>query len=489
MRRAAVAAFLVALLFVGIPLTPPAARPAAAGSAQIDGQTYVSPTFGYRLAWDDSWLVTDVVTEAETDTLVLSNGLAFVQFTASPGFGGSAAACVADYEAALAFRAGAGNVEPVTDGGGAEVAADDASARAAFSYTLDFEDGGAIDIVDEVECRTLLGGAAMLQIVASTELVDYGAVQPAIEELKAGLALPSPGEPGPAFVSGRWRVAVAAAVRAPAVDTVRLRASDEREWVVVVADVTNWGDEEATFAPEEAALSLDDGARRAKLARRSTDAVARRLDIAPADPGSGVAIDPDETARVALVFRVAAAATGPALVLGEEHLPLADALAAGVDLEGLPAVVGPPELVEADVERVRDGGRLDVTLADGSEQRVRLIGVEAPTGAECYAEEAARRLDDLAGKRVWLERETPGDDDAERYVWVEGDEGTRALINHDLVAGGYTGAVDGEDGRFRAWLTAAGMGAQTEGFGLWSACTGLHGDDVPADDATPAAST
>src|SRR5262249_24424443 len=53
------------------------------------------------------------------------------------------------------------------------------------------------------------------------------------------------GEPGPVFVSGAWRISVVAGVRNPGLNAVGLKRKSGKDWIVVVADITNW-----TLKPE-----------------------------------------------------------------------------------------------------------------------------------------------------------------------------------------------------------------------------------------------
>jgi len=117
----------------------------------------------------------------------------------------------------------------------------------------------------------------------------------------------------------------------------------------------------------------------------------------------------------------------------------------------LPAVVVAQEAgaaADALVVHVQSGNTIDVQLADGSTQRVRMLGVNAPRidapgiGDECYGPEAAAFLADrVAGKLVRLEQEV-SDRDASgrllRHVWMwDADAGAEIFVGRLLVSEGY----------------------------------------------------
>jgi hypothetical protein len=63
-----------------------------------------------------------------------------------------------------------------------------------------------------------------------------------------------------------------------------------------------------------------------------------------------------------------------------------------------------------------------------------------------------------------------------RDVWAKQEDGTRVLLNQQLVAGGYVAvAVTSTTGRFLSWLQASQDAAQAKPSGLWAHCTGPHG--------------
>ena len=134
-----------------------------------------------------------------------------------------------------------------------------------------------------------------------------------------------------------------------------------------------------------------------------------------------------------------------------------------------------------------DGDTLDVDF-DGTEERIRLIGVDTPESVardrpvQCFGSEAAAYLRALLpeGTEVRVERDVEGRDRYGRllgYVYRRGDD---LLVNLALVEQGYADAVSfGDNEALLGTLVAAEVEARASGRGLWSACGGPDGDIGP----------
>jgi len=134
----------------------------------------------------------------------------------------------------------------------------------------------------------------------------------------------------------------------------------------------------------------------------------------------------------------------------------------------------------ATVEFVVDGDTIDV-LIDGSEERVRLLGIDTPETRlddgppECYGPEATAFTTSLlpAGTAVRLERDVVGRDDYGRllaYVY-RADDGM--LVNEELIRQGYARPLRIEpNGVLADHFVAAAVAAEAAGVGLWAACGG-----------------
>jgi micrococcal nuclease len=127
----------------------------------------------------------------------------------------------------------------------------------------------------------------------------------------------------------------------------------------------------------------------------------------------------------------------------------------------------------ATVARILDGDTIE--LADG--ERVRLVQIDAPerSEGECYAEQAASRLERLVppGSEIRLENDAALDAVDRfgrllRYVFVDGEN-----VNLELASRGSVGVYffEGARGRYADDLLAAARAARAAGRGLWGACS------------------
>ncbi|OFX07981.1 MAG: hypothetical protein A2516_10935 [Alphaproteobacteria bacterium RIFOXYD12_FULL_60_8] len=140
--------------------------------------------------------------------------------------------------------------------------------------------------------------------------------------------------------------------------------------------------------------------------------------------------------------------------------------------------------LRASVVSVIDGDTFNVRLADGSEERVRFLNIDAPEmyppGAdpECYAMEAHRRVEGLVppGGPVWLTFDSVARDRYGRslaHVFA-GDRPVAGLpdwINLRLVQEGYARSyVFPDNATFRGTFEGTEAEAAAAGRGLWAAC-------------------
>ncbi len=122
----------------------------------------------------------------------------------------------------------------------------------------------------------------------------------------------------------------------------------------------------------------------------------------------------------------------------------------------------------ATVTEVVDGDTLEVRLADGRVERLRLVGINTPEDGECLADEAARRLTVLVlGGRVRLVRDQSDRDQYGRllrHVLVGGRSVGEVLVSEGLA---FSRAYPPDTGQQVA-LDAAQGRAQAAGVGLWA---------------------
>lgn len=123
------------------------------------------------------------------------------------------------------------------------------------------------------------------------------------------------------------------------------------------------------------------------------------------------------------------------------------------------------------VVSVVDGDTLRVRFDDGTEEKVRLIGMDAPEVGECYHDRAAAALRNLVGDR--LVTMVPDQSDRDRYGrllrYVFVGEDPPVFVNGALVEGGYAVSrrYDPDTSR-QAELEEAQQRARDRSAGLWA---------------------
>ena len=134
----------------------------------------------------------------------------------------------------------------------------------------------------------------------------------------------------------------------------------------------------------------------------------------------------------------------------------------------------------ATVVYVTDGDTIEVDF-DGTQERVRLIGIDTPetkkpdTPVQCFGPEATAFTESLlpVGTPVYLERDVEARDPYGRllaYVYLAGD-GT--FVNLQIVAEGYAQPLTiAPNVAHSTEFVAAARAAEAANLGLWARCTG-----------------
>jgi micrococcal nuclease len=140
------------------------------------------------------------------------------------------------------------------------------------------------------------------------------------------------------------------------------------------------------------------------------------------------------------------------------------------------------EVVRGTVDGVIDGDTIQAVV-DGQRIDIRLIGVDAPEGDECYGNESRTVLASLTiGQTVVLASDGPDTDSAGRalrYVLIEGDPAV--LVNAVLVSSG--AAVALHSGHLmEADFLARGDQAYASGNGMWGTFVCGHPEDGVSPD-------
>jgi micrococcal nuclease len=135
--------------------------------------------------------------------------------------------------------------------------------------------------------------------------------------------------------------------------------------------------------------------------------------------------------------------------------------------------------IAAQVTHVVDGDTIDVSVAGGAPERVRLLGIDTPetvkpnTPVQCFGPEASARTKALLppGTAVVLQRDAEARDRYGRllaYVWRRRDG---LFVNRSLVTDGFARILSIEPNiAHRSDLGAARAEAATAGRGLWGTC-------------------
>lgn len=136
---------------------------------------------------------------------------------------------------------------------------------------------------------------------------------------------------------------------------------------------------------------------------------------------------------------------------------------------GDPDLAAPPGAELVTVASITDGDTLTVVLADGRSDTVRLIGINTPESAECFAEEATDLLAALVppGSQIAMTVDTSDRDPFGRllrYLWVG-----QMSVNEELVRRGAAIARRyPPDTALTERFEAAQASAQSAELGLWA---------------------
>lgn len=185
-HRAVAVAMLALLGLAGLPGPSPV-------RAQIDGDTFADPDYGYTLTWDgDVWSPSD----DQSGDLVLESDLVQIFFQSGQFYDGDAVACRDDLVDRLPDDPTVESVEAADDLADA-VAEDDGRAYATLrvEITPDGTDEPRT-FAERIECRTVVAGEAVLAITWLAPIDDYDDAATQVADLLAALDVPTFQAPG-----------------------------------------------------------------------------------------------------------------------------------------------------------------------------------------------------------------------------------------------------------------------------------------------------
>lgn len=166
------------------------AEAAPAATTTTPPTTYTSPTYGYSLSYNNTWDVTQEVSNDGRDLLVLTNDVSFVAFTGESGFDGDPADCVSALLQERTADPNAFNVEVALDANGEPLVGgtEATGAFAIFNHDYRFATG-VVPYTLFVGCVPLAPGEAMLGVVQNSPAADFDSQIAPREGLLRGLVL------------------------------------------------------------------------------------------------------------------------------------------------------------------------------------------------------------------------------------------------------------------------------------------------------------
>jgi hypothetical protein len=155
---------------------------------------FVSPAYGFRLSWDDSWQVTGESwsrnESALSGWLQIENGMSQVHLEDFAGYGGNSVQCLDDWINRLFADPNVASPRPELENGRAIEERDVTRSYAQYTYRLTDATGRTQELVKHIECRTLVPNEAVIVINAFMPRTDLDVQRQALEQLLAGLVLP-----------------------------------------------------------------------------------------------------------------------------------------------------------------------------------------------------------------------------------------------------------------------------------------------------------
>lgn len=275
----------------------------------------------------------------------------------------------------------------------------------------------------------------------------------------------------PEFMDGPFRITVQRAAFAHTIDELDLKARADRDWVAVVVDVVNFSDVATSVTPSQFSIRSGGVPLKGGMAKTTSTDVAGKLGITQSDVDQAMLLQPGQSLRLALVFQLDLGQRELALIYKLNALPLESRIAQNLGFSGLPAIAAAPQTTNAIVESVMNGNTL-TTIGD-TPGTFDMTGVDSPVNNDCYAAEATQRLQSIVGAPVLIEQ--PGNGQSGIYLWLPMADGTRVLVNQDMVLAGASASNAKAGGKFSDWLDDSEFAAHVRTAGLWGRCTSQHG--------------
>jgi len=157
------------------------------GETGLDGNTFVSESFGFTVEVPVDWTVEDVTIDGGDEFLVVSNGLSVVTIHATDAFGGDPEACIAFARNLLDDDPAFADLRlDATSSGDPFQGADDRGAYALFTYTGDDGERWA----HYIRCQHIEEGESVLILSQDVPYEDYASERQARRQIQRAIEFP-----------------------------------------------------------------------------------------------------------------------------------------------------------------------------------------------------------------------------------------------------------------------------------------------------------
>jgi hypothetical protein len=180
---------LAVIIALSILLSGGWVQPAA---ADVEGNTYTSPRYGYTITWDDTWFVADEESNPNYDYLELTNGITWAYCYGGPDPSSNPEGSLALSLSGLHSEPTYSDVAPLRDDSGKAVRFTDADrAYAAFTLTQTMPNGAAEALAVYIEVREIDPGV-YFTVEAYMQVELFESERPSVEQLVNSFTPPGP---------------------------------------------------------------------------------------------------------------------------------------------------------------------------------------------------------------------------------------------------------------------------------------------------------
>lgn len=274
------------------------------------------------------------------------------------------------------------------------------------------------------------------------------------------------------FADGGIRYSIAAVETGTSVPSLPEVNNIGQTWVIITLDGSNTSSTDQEFSMANFTLLADGNPIPLDT---GTGWVSSLLGNAPAYGATDTATwIPGEQHQFTLTFLAPPNASNLVLQAGDQQIALDPAITTSVALREVPKDQAPAAIVSGTVVDVIDGQTIVVDL-NGELITVRYLGIDAPTGEACYAEQStAANAELVEGQTVQLERQS-ADTTARgvwvRDVWVTDANGNQVLVSQALVSeGAARSKITEPNSRYAGWLNTSQQDAENNGAGMYRLC-------------------